>query len=326
MRSILKYILSGCALALSLSSCLTEKQEICDSYIKFVYDYTLDGADLFSYQVSNVDLFLFDEAGIFLTRLSATAPGGTFPSGYRMQLPLGLERAKQVIAWAGLSNQITLGSLQEGVSTVAELTAKIADAYGQEVDQKLHPLWYGELLSSRGKGVNIEYLDEEHTVSLMKLSKTFRIVIKITDKDLPVENEILDFKITSRNGSYSHLAEPNSTSIYTYEPYLIEREIRPGCTAVEISTLRLMASAYTGSQLTISNNDASIVEDLNDALDMLMLSEYAAKTWSFQEYLDRKDKYEFVILVHRGVSDLFFSGFLTVNEWLVRENEFNQIP
>jgi len=43
--------------------------EDCNSYVRFVYDYNLEYIDLFHKQATKMNLYVFDEKGVFVTEL-----------------------------------------------------------------------------------------------------------------------------------------------------------------------------------------------------------------------------------------------------------------
>jgi len=72
--------------------------EDCNSYVRFVYDYNLEYIDLFHKQATKMNLYVFDEKGVFVTELKEES--GAFAPDYLMTLP-GAMAGRDIFLWLG---------------------------------------------------------------------------------------------------------------------------------------------------------------------------------------------------------------------------------
>ena len=70
MNRFIGYIQVACCCLLLCASCVRDgMDEDCNSYVRFVYDYNLEYIDLFHKQATKMNLYVFDEKGVFVTEL-----------------------------------------------------------------------------------------------------------------------------------------------------------------------------------------------------------------------------------------------------------------
>ena len=86
MNRFIGYIQVACCCLLLCASCVRDgMDEDCNSYVRFVYDYNLEYIDLFHKQATKMNLYVFDEKGVFVTELKEES--GAFAPDYLMTLP-----------------------------------------------------------------------------------------------------------------------------------------------------------------------------------------------------------------------------------------------
>lgn len=326
MNKFGKYIqVASIGMALLLTSCIKDGAEICESYIRFVYDYNMEYEDLFHRQASKINLYLFDQNGLFIRELKDDAgTDGTFPRGYKMPLPNGLEGATQFVAWSGLSNEYyQIPTLIPGHSTIEDLKISLNEQADNIHDEELPHLWHSQRVGSSAPDIN--YTNDTITMSLVKNTNSIRIVLQALDDDLTVDVENFDIKLQSVNGSYDHLNNTVDRNTWTYLPHVRKNDEGTGAAVVELSTLRLLADRE--NRLTVSYkpaNDMVLDIDLNKYLNALRLEKY--KDMPLQEYLDRESEYGIIIfLTKTGGSQpntgSWLSAAIQINEWYVRDQE-----
>jgi len=181
MNKLLKYLILPC-LAISGVSCLKQGDALCDSYVRFEYDYNIHDVDLFYKQASRIDLFMFDGEGVYLGIISAQSDGATFDRDYRMRLPEGLGQDTEFIAWSGLyPDSFNHTQLTPGTSTMSDLIVALNASAGSQSDKNLASLWFGKL-----EGGLIKYENEVNCIKLMKNTNNIRIVLDPRDsEDIP---------------------------------------------------------------------------------------------------------------------------------------------
>ncbi|MFR9165509.1 MAG: FimB/Mfa2 family fimbrial subunit [Dysgonomonas sp.] len=282
--------------------------EDCGYFVSFVYDYNIVREDLFSDQVTKINLYVFDENGVFI---EAIKDEGGFPRNYR--IPFSMDKGRcHFITWAGLyddSYQET--ELIPGKSKYSDLIVNVISEDGV-VDKKLKPLWYGARkdVDFNSNGLQIE------NISLVKDTKIFRIVMQNVGDGDTIDINDFDITISAANGRYDFYNAPFGESI-TYKPYFTMNDPETGAVA-EMNTLRLMSNV--DNRLVIRNKKTG--EDflniqLNKYLNALKLEKYAEM--SLQEYLDREDNFS-IIFFFKGYDGNGYTSFdIQINEWFSRE-------
>ena len=138
MNKVLRYAVL-CCLGVSLAvSCIRSEEEQCDTYVRFIYDYNIGGADmytpgidLFHKQATKVDLFIFDGQGVYIDRITETASSGTFSSDFRITLPRNLPKDAQMVAWSGLYDEFySVTDMVKGQSRLEDLLVEAKTSTG----------------------------------------------------------------------------------------------------------------------------------------------------------------------------------------------------
>lgn len=325
MKRFILYLLPFCITLLFASSCIKdgENMENCQQYIRFVYDYNLKYTDLFPAQVTKVDLYIFDQNGLYVSSLHDEQK--TFHSDYKMLLPTLPDGKYQFVAWAGLySDSYHVSPMEKGKSTINDLLVEVNKYETGKIDFEMKPLWFGSrtdvtLSSNR---MQIE------TISLTKNTNKFRIVMQMLNDNTKINVNDYDFKIISANGIYDHTNIVSGKNI-TYTPYYTFNDTTAGAVA-ELNTLRLMAKADNRLIITDNKTKNKIFDiPLNKYLNALRLQQY--ENMPLQEYLDREDTYAIILFFKdnggggNGADEGKIIVSVRINGWLVREQELEDL-
>ena len=301
------YLLGG--FSLILNSCIYENLDDCKAYrVYFVYDYNLKFADLFSEEVSKMNLYVFDEDGNFVEEFQDAS--GPFSGTYGMEIPLpGKEYA--FIAWSGAyadAYTVVGGSARKEIK-LEDLTLQLAELATGETNKNLPDLFFGRLTST-------VKINEVGTINLIKNTKTITLtMLPIDDVQTNGALNYEDYKIwvESPDGVYDNNNNPGG-GVIKYRNYFGENSSIGGF-SVKLNTLRLMENATNTLVIETSYNEPLLRLNLNVIIDEIRKNTF--NNLSLQEYLDRQDKYDIVI---DGIKDnnQFGSISLTVNGWLIR--------
>ncbi|MCD8267886.1 MAG: FimB/Mfa2 family fimbrial subunit [Parabacteroides sp.] len=326
MNKLGKCIQATCVgMVILLTSCIKDGADICESYIRFVYDYNMEYEDLFHKQASKINLYLFDQEGVFIQELKDdTGADGTFPRGYKMPLPDGLEGPTQFVAWSGLYDEYyQTPTMIPGHSTLDDLKIALNKQEGNIQDTELPHLWHSQLVGSAAK--NVTYNNDTITMSLVKNTNSIRIVLQSFDDDVAVDIENFDIKVKSVNGSYDHLNNTVDQNTWTYLPHVSKNDEGTGAAVVELSTLRLLADRQNRLTVFYEPANSMVLDiDLNKYLNALRLEKYS--DMPLQEYLDRESEYGIIIFLTKtegsqpGTTN-WLSAAIQINEWYVRTQE-----
>lgn len=325
MNRLNKYLRYGClGLTLLLSSCFKDGLEECPpdneyySYIRFVYDYNMSFEDLFHKQVSKIDLFLFDEDGIYIEKLSDECVSGTFPKGYIMGLPEIYKEATQFVAFPGIYSEHGYAStLIPGSSTIRDLEIQLNPNSSNLTRTAFKPLWHGCLTQYRTR---VEKNDTT-TISLCKNTNSIRIVLQSLTENASFNINDFTFCVQSVNHSYDAYNDPTSLTPWSYYPFHIESSVTFSGGAVELHTLRLLEDRE--NKLTIrqiSTGGTLLDVNLNTYIEALKLQEFSGLP--LQEYMDREDEYKIVIFItQEPETKQWIATRISINDWVDRGQE-----
>lgn len=353
------------AIALTtMSSCIKEDMDDCPPAIskvalQFDYTYNVKQADAFAAEVKNINVYAFDENGKFFD--SYIESREKFETGHTMEIT-GLKDGKYTFVCLARDRQVmsraeddemefSFASLTPGVSTIDDLTERMGKDNGEGIknDKEFAALYtaktqvdFQRLNQNGNEGTVVT-----STLSLMKCTKTYRIVL------LPYENDQADFKpenfdvrIEGSAAWLDHNGEKVKNEGITYLPYNMERRANYDGAHTEVNEEPVdQALIYDLSssrmferqndRRAVRNGDKNnyddkriIITDLRDKDHPIELfnhslpwflalcGEKVNQNWDDQEYLDREDHYVLMFYVS-DKRDYNMITKVNVNGWNV---------
>ena len=353
------------AIALTtLSSCIKEDMDDCPPAIskvalQFDYTYNVKQADAFAAEVKNINVYAFDENGKFFD--SYIESREKFETGHTMEIT-GLKDGKYTFVCLARDRQVmsraeddemefSFASLTPGVSTIDDLTERMGKDNGEEIknDKEFAALYtaktqvdFQRLNQNGNEGTVVT-----STLSLMKCTKTYRIVL------LPYENDQADFKpenfdvrIEGSAAWLDHNGEKVKNEGITYLPYNMERRANYDGAHTEVNEEpvdQVLIYDLSSSRMferqsdrrSVRDGDKSkyddkriIITDLRDKDHPIELfnhslpwflalcGEKVNQNWGDQEYLDREDHYVLMFYVS-DKRDYNMITKVNVNGWNV---------
>lgn len=353
------------AIALTtMSSCIKEDMDDCPPAIskvalQFDYTYNVKQADAFAAEVKNINVYAFDENGKFFD--SYIESREKFETGHTMEIT-GLKDGKYTFVCLARDRQVmsraeddemefSFASLTPGVSTIDDLTERMGKDNGEEIknDKEFAALYtaktqvdFQRLNQNGNEGTVVT-----STLSLMKCTKTYRIVL------LPYENDQADFKpenfdvrIEGSAAWLDHKGEKVKNEGITYLPYNMERRANYDGAHTEVneepvdqaliydlSSSRMFERqsdrrAVRDGDKNIYDDKRIIITDLRDKDHPIELfnhslpwflalcGEKVNQNWDDQEYLDREDHYVLMFYVS-DKRDYNMITKVNVNGWNV---------
>lgn len=353
------------AIALTtMSSCIKEDMDDCPPAIskvalQFDYTYNVKQADAFAAEVKNINVYAFDENGKFFD--SYIESREKFETGHTMEIT-GLKDGKYTFVCLARDRQVmsraeddemefSFASLTPGVSTIDDLTERMGKDNGEEIknDKEFAALYtaktqvdFQRLNQNGNEGTVVT-----STLSLMKCTKTYRIVL------LPYENDQADFKpenfdvrIEGSSAWLDHKGEKVKNERITYLPYNMERRANYDGAHTEVNEEPVdQALIYdlSSSRMFERQNDRRVVRDgdknnyddkriiITDLRDkdnpvelfnhslpwfLALCGEKVNQNWDDQEYLDREDHYVLMFYVS-DKRDYNMTTKVNVNGWNV---------
>ena len=353
------------AIALTtMSSCIKEDMDDCPPAIskvalQFDYTYNVKQADAFAAEVKNINVYAFDENGKFFD--SYIESREKFETGHTMEIT-GLKDGKYTFVCLARDRQVmsraeddemefSFASLTPGVSTIDDLTERMGKDNGEEIknDKEFAALYtaktqvdFQRLNQNGNEGTVVT-----STLSLMKCTKTYRIVL------LPYENDQAEFKpenfdvrIEGSSAWLDHKGEKVKNERITYLPYNMERRANYDGAHTEVNEEPVdQALIYdlSSSRMFERQNDRRVVRDgdkndyddkriiITDLRDkdnpielfihslpwfLALCGEKVNQNWDDQEYLDREDHYVLMFYVS-DKRDYNMITKVNVNGWNV---------
>lgn len=353
------------AIALTtMSSCIKEDMDDCPPAIskvalQFDYTYNVKQADAFAAEVKNINVYAFDENGKFFD--SYIESREKFKTGHTMEIT-GLKDGKYTFVCLARDRQVmsraeddemefSFASLTPGVSTIDDLTERMGKDNGEEIKNDKE---FAALYTAKTQ-VDFQRLNQKgnegtvvtSTLSLMKCTKTYRIVL------LPYENDQADFKpenfdvrIEGSSAWLDHKGEKVKNERITYLPYNMERRANYDGAHTEVNEEPVdQALIYdlSSSRMFERQNDRRVVRDgdkndyddkriiITDLRDkdnpielfnhslpwfLALCGEKVNQNWDDQEYLDREDHYVLMFYVS-DKRDYNMITKVNVNGWNV---------
>lgn len=353
------------AIALTtMSSCIKEDMDDCPPAIskvalQFDYTYNVKQADAFAAEVKNINVYAFDENGKFFD--SYIESREKFETGHTMEIT-GLKDGKYTFVCLARDRQVmsraeddemefSFASLTPGVSTIDDLTVRMGKYNSEEIknDKEFAALYtaktqvdFQRLNQNGNEGTVVT-----STLSLMKCTKTYRIVL------LPYENDQADFKpenfdvrIEGSAAWLDHNGEKVKNEGITYLPYNMERRANYDGAHTEVneepvdqaliydlSSSRMFErqsdrravrdgdkSKYDDKRIIITDlrDKDNPIELFNHSLPwfLALCGEKVNQNWDDQEYLDREDHYVLMFYVS-DKRDYNMITKVNVNGWNV---------
>lgn len=353
------------AIALTtMSSCIKEDMDDCPPAIskvalQFDYTYNVKQADAFAAEVKNINVYAFDENGKFFD--SYIESREKFETGHTMEIT-GLKDGKYTFVCLARDRQVmsraeddemefSFASLTPGVSTIDDLTERMGKDNGEEIKNDKE---FAALYTAKTQ-VDFQRLNQKgnegtvvtSTLSLMKCTKTYRIVL------LPYENDQADFKpenfdvrIEGSAAWLDHKGEKVKDERITYLPYNMERRANYDGAHTEVNEEPVdQALIYdlSSSRMFERQSDRRAVRDgdknnyddkriiITDLRDkdnpielfnhslpwfLALCGEKVNQNWDDQEYLDREDHYVLMFYVS-DKRDYNMITKVNVNGWNV---------
>ncbi len=304
----------------SCDKCIYEDLSTCPLRVQLRYDYNMQYVDRWHREAEDVHLYVFDEAGRFVSEMVNAAAPYEEKQTFELQLAPG---NYTIMALCGhrMGTLYKESKLQVGTSTMKDLLVQISRAEDKRIDAELPPLLYGVSKEVKIQGDGSRLI----VVPMAKWTNSIRLVMQDLSEggksNIKLEN--YDFRITAPNGRYNGAGEVLTDDVLTYTPYYAEQlKGTTGGIAVELNTLRLLTKQ---KQRLIITERTTGEELLNiDLLSLLLQTKFHANNkLSDQEFLDREDRYV-IIFAFDGkpvTRETFLAVNVWINTWLIRSQD-----
>ena len=319
-------------------------------YVRFVYDMNLKWANAFPSEVKSVNLYIFDEKGLFVKAYKRDGEELADPDfAIQTDLPAGSYR---LLAWCGLENpgvarqSFSLTEPKENVTSIDDMICKLITSsesvYGNATEgaqyssERPNFLYWGYLeadFEDNGDGASYDY-----TIKLTKDTNHIRIMLQELDGDI-IDPAEFRFSIEADNGIMNWDNMIVGDDIVVYQPWSQTSDeigvgtIDPSDASVsyykgvvaDISMARLLASESSSVFLTISNRDSGAVIARVPVIQYALLSkEYYEEAYSHkmtdQEFLDREDEYNMTFFLRNGK---WMNSYIYIQQWRIVLHDYD---
>ncbi len=288
--------------------------------VRFIYDYNMNYADAFAEQVSCVTLYVVDSSGNIVWQKTEDSEA-VKEAGYEMQVDVA-PGTYSLVAWCGERDKgsfsVNEGSLMTDLqcTMTRERTAEGSATSAVNLDR-----WFHGYLEAQ----NFPDTEGEHTytVSLVKDTNIFHIVLR-HESGAAVDADDYEFTITADNGlmDWDNSLLPDEDITYspwdTYtegatEPY-DTRATTAGDGVADLTTARMVKGNEPWLTVTRrADGDVLFSRELTDYL-LLIKGNYSQQMGD-QEFLDREDEWEIVLLLDE--ENYWLPTVIYINSWRV---------
>lgn len=307
---------------LFLTSCIKDGSGDCFVVIRFEYNYNMLNSNAFGDQADTIFLFIFDEQGRLVRRIDDG--GKQITNEYTIALNDLPASDYQFVVWAkgnqykkAQSDFILPAARYEtsGIDMQYAVLKTESGKYGYAMNNLL--VGYTPVRHVNSSTQNVV------TVETKKVNNTVRVVL-IDRKNNALEKDSYRISIEDPQGNglikYDYSVLPESGSI-TYRPYYKEKieperaeMIHPGLDAdnaivSELALSRIIDDPDISLTIRDQNDEVVMRYRLIDLIKLVELNERRLG-WSFQEYLDRQDKYSITLYIDKLISTIIINGWV----------------
>jgi len=337
MLTKLKTTFAAILLPLALSSCGTVKEAYveCGVWLEFVFDLNMEYADSFEKHVATVDMFLFDEAGLFVR-------------SYRVATKDLTDRKRLLIddLKIGSYTILTVGNLAapfgmtaaDGKEFVAGTTTIEQATLALDAAQASHE--FGHLYFAPPVEVRYDRDLTRHRVSLVRQTNRFNVFLQTVADNIPPGTKegscppVHTVEIVApERGAYNYLNRPALTSPLVYRPYSLLARVEYNElgvfreTSARLNTMRLIDDEHNRYRIVIREIESGKELWSHDLLKLLAGNKHTLRPdgtpLPLDEYLDRECNWDVVIAYTTEVTPppaptyQFVALSIRVNGWIV---------
>lgn len=314
-------------------------------YLQFVYNMNLKWADAFPSEVNSVNLYAFNDKGIFVKEFLGRGDELSQP-GYKMELDLE-PGTYQLVAWCGLYNDgkemesFSVPTPIPGVTTIDELTCSLNTESNAEYpafsDKRLFFMYHGNMevtLPDSQDGADYTY-----TMDLTKDTNHIRIVLQQLSAE-SMDPKQFAFNIQDANGELAYnnsLIGDTKVNYFQWglgsaEAGITQKDpdgnnelVMVDGVYADLSVSRMMADHKNEFYLTVTNlkNNEDIITQVPVIQYALLSREYYEMAYNHsmtdQEFLDREDEYVLTFFLDQNIR--WVNTAIYIHSWRVVLNE-----
>lgn len=280
MKSNLTACLLFIGIFFSLHSCMKEDFSKCGLYIRFKYTNNPDHTDKFAEEIKDVDLFIFDDNGIFVGKWEHSALSGN-------EMKLSLENGTYtMVAWANLSEHFTYTQFVAGTTTFDEAVLSLQRDADQTVSVHPAPIYHSIVSDFYVKRLGLQTceMDLSHVVNHLQVDlEGLPIEENPSMKALsPADNTRFAVEVTGNNADFSfdYTRKDDAPFVhYTPNYWQTGRILHAGFTLMKLepgdaTVIRVFHLEGDGSWKTLYEASLTDLITQNPSMDFTLNSEF----------------------------------------------------
>ena len=308
--------------ALSCDRAIYDGEGDCDILIRFEYDYNMKFADAFRNEVASVALYIFDQEGHFLRKV--TDEGSRLSErNYSLRVSGFQPGVYDLVAWCGLGESPSF-SVSEP-ATKEDLICRLSTLTRAEtyIDTDMAPVFYGYVEDAK---LQRQYEADLQTVviPLCKNTNSIRILLQALNADLPILPAEYEFTITDCNASLdwrNNIVNPEPLTYYAWDKRQGTVEYEDG------KRLTAAVAEFTVNRLFVRDTDKTMLRIIDKTTEktvihipltdfFVMVKGKYNHAMTDQEYLDRQDEYQITFFLDND-RDWKIAQGIFINGWQI---------
>lgn len=328
-------LLSAFSLMLLLATSSCEKwvydNDSCSSdyRVNFVFERNMRFVDAFSTAVSAVTLYVYDNDGALVDRISVDGDPLKADNFY---IPLSLPDGHYtLLAWCekgDLDSFTYTAADQRTAGALQNMTCSIDFSRNQrnenEINHDINALFHGMAtvdIDSDAAGVHTT------TIFLTQNTNNVRILLQQVD-GIELNPDDFDIRIIDNNGLMNYDNTLLGEDKITYRPWHTESFIVDEEGSDNVNVPSALLAEFTIGRMTTGHNARLVVTktSTNETIISLPLYTYALMVKGYynvamedQEYLDRQDQYNFTFFLDRDMN--WLNASILINSWKIVLNK-----
>lgn len=267
------------AVTLLLQGCYHEDLSDCGVSIRFRYIKNVDQVDKFAQEVNQINLYIFDENGIFVQEMVDASSRIKEPNfAFHINLSPG---KYSFVAWGNKSDAYTVTDFVSGVTKYTDAVVALKRTQNT-VSAQLVDMFHGALIQSE---VEVGVANQYKTIDLIHTVNQVKVIMKGLPLTRANEAPGTPFScyVTSKNGDYRF---DHTYATATEIKYLPRYTVESGIVTSDFHILRERNDGSSGSRIVVTYQpvDAPLRILVDEALSPLMIDVSKTKDLDIDNY------------------------------------------
>jgi hypothetical protein len=188
------------SIGLLTQGCVADDLSVCGISVRFKYTRNVDGIDKFASSINKINLYVFNEDGIFVEEYSEAVD--TMSQGYSIFLNL-TPGVYDFVAWGNLGEDYECPEFEKGVTHLNDLQLSLKRNAANAVSTLPGSLYHGGIFRKEIISLDLQF-KQAIEIDMIKDTKEIKVISSGLALDAPTKAAEFEYgcSITSRNGDY----------------------------------------------------------------------------------------------------------------------------